>query len=88
MNRFFTILISLSFLYTSTSASSDEPGKDSLAYIKNFNASLETNLDSLINLWYLQNAIKTDYSDNFEENVVIPEFPDSVYIERLQNIPG
>jgi len=88
MNRFLTILFLLSFLYISTSASIDEPGKDSLAYIKNFNASIETNLDSLINLWYLQNAIKTDYSDNFEENMIIPEFPDSVYIERLQNIPS
>ncbi|MBU8892795.1 MAG: transglycosylase SLT domain-containing protein [Bacteroidales bacterium] len=67
----------------------NNPGKDSLLYIKNFSAGLNTNLDSLINLWYLQNAIKTDYSSNSGDSVSnIPEFHDSVYIDRLQRIPS
>ena len=45
------------------------------------------NLDSLINLWYIKNAIeKNERVDSVDPN--IPEFSDSVYIARLQNIPS
>jgi len=47
----------------------------------------ETNLDSLINLWYLQNAVKTNYS-GIRSEIDIQEFPDSVYIDRLQDVPS
>ncbi len=63
--------------------------KDSLAFNPVINSNFETNLDSLINLWYVKNAIKTDYNSLENDTVsVIPEFSDSVYIERLQNIPS
>jgi len=65
------------------------PGQDSLLYIKNFSADFNTNLDSMINQWYVKNAIKTDYSLNDIDTIkVIPEFSDSIYIERLQRIPS
>ncbi|HAF27513.1 MAG TPA: lytic transglycosylase [Bacteroidales bacterium] len=70
-------------------ASSPKNDDDSLAYIRNYNTSITTNLDSLINLWYIKNSIKTDYNSiEYESLSVIPEFSDSVYIERLQNIPS
>jgi len=64
-------------------------GKDSLLYIKNYSADFNTNLDSLLNQWYVKNSIKTDYSlIDSNANQTIPEFSDSVYIERLQRIPS
>ncbi|MCK5171086.1 MAG: transglycosylase SLT domain-containing protein [Bacteroidales bacterium] len=64
--------------------------KDSLlSFNPVINSDFETNLDSLINLWYVKNAIKTDYNSSENDSIfVIPEFHDSVYIERLQNIPS
>jgi membrane-bound lytic murein transglycosylase D len=50
-------------------------------------SNFDTNLDSLINLWYLQNSVKNNYSDSVT-NSIIPEFNDSVYISRLQEIPS
>ncbi|MBI9054113.1 MAG: LysM peptidoglycan-binding domain-containing protein [Bacteroidales bacterium] len=50
-------------------------------------SNFDTNLDSLINLWYLQNSVKNNYSDSVT-NSIIPEFSDSVYISRLQEIPS
>lgn len=45
------------------------------------------NLDSLIHLWYIKNAIdKNERVDSVAPD--IPEFSDSVYIARLQNIPS
>lgn len=84
------ILFSLIFSQlTITVASTTKNDDDSLAYIRNYNTSITTNLDSLINLWYLKNTIKTNYSSvEYDSLALIPEFPDSVYIERLQNIPS
>jgi len=61
--------------------------KDSIRFYNEINESFQTNLDSLLNLWYVKNSIKTDYNSNHDSDI-IPEFPDSVYIERLQNIPS
>ncbi len=41
-------------------------------------------LDSLINVWYVQQALLNLPADTSEP--IIPEFPDSVYIERISNI--
>ncbi len=74
---------------TITVASLPKNNDDSLAYIRNYNTSITTNLDSLINLWYIKNAVKTDYNLlEYDSLAIIPEFSDSVYIERLQNIPS
>ncbi len=50
----------------------------------------ESNLDSLLNLWYVKNATRQGRErpviDSSE--FVIPDFPDSVFIERLSRIPS
>lgn len=56
------------------------------------NAEIINNLDSLLNLWYISNSLSSDYnyySDLSEDSVYInslPTYPDSVYIERLENL--
>ncbi len=50
----------------------------------------ESNLDSLLNLWYVNNAARFSGErpviDSSE--FIIPDFPDSVYIDRLSKIPS
>ncbi len=50
----------------------------------------ESNLDSLLNLWYVKNAVRQDRERPVVDSseFVIPDFPDSVYIERLSKIPS
>lgn len=87
MDKTFLIIIILLSQFTLSQASLIKSDDDSLAYIRNYNTSLETNLDSLINLWYINKTIKANYS-SIDTLDVIPDFPDSVYIERLQDIPS
>ena len=49
----------------------------------------ESNLDSLLNLWYVKNSPESNYhtEDYLAADTIIPLFPDSVYLERLQRIP-
>jgi len=48
----------------------------------------DENLDSLLNLYYVGQAIANDPEFwNYDSNSLIPSFPDSVYIERLKKIP-
>ncbi len=52
-------------------------------------SSFNRNLDSLLNLWYIQQAIDTNnlVSGVEHDSVgIIPDFPDSVYIQRLMDI--
>lgn len=53
-------------------------------------SNFERNLDSLLNLWYISNVPRHNQyrseSDSFE--IFIPDYPDSVYIKRLANIPS
>lgn len=48
----------------------------------------ETNLDSLLTLWYIQNSpsVITHRAERDTTGFVVPDFPDSVYIERLGNM--
>lgn len=80
------ILIIIISQITFTSYSKSFENDTTLLDIK-AQTNFETNLDSLINLWYLKNAIKTDYSIS-NKDTYIPEFSDSVYISRLQDIPS
>ena len=62
---------------------------DTLKVPANTQTNFSQNLDSLLNLWYIQNAVKTNYTLSDEDvNPAIPEFPDSVYIHRLQQLPS
>lgn len=50
----------------------------------------EQNLDSLVNLWYIENSLGglLDTAATAEADSIYPEFPDSVYIERLSRLPS
>ena len=49
------------------------------------------NLDSLLNLWYVNQTIQLEDVNNMyllEEDTQVPDFSDSVYIDRLSRIPS
>jgi membrane-bound lytic murein transglycosylase D len=47
------------------------------------------NLDSLLNLWYVNQSLESATDDYLAEaDTLIPDFSDSVYIERLARIPS
>lgn len=47
------------------------------------------NLDSLLNLWYVDRALENAVDDyNPDADTLIPDFPDSVYLSRLAEIPS
>jgi membrane-bound lytic murein transglycosylase D len=52
-------------------------------------SSFESNLDSLVGLWYVENALGVypDSGWSEEPDTVYPWFPDSVYIDRLERLP-
>lgn len=48
------------------------------------------NLDSLLQMWYVKQALFKDTSlvmQEYESDSIVPDFPDSIYIERLSKIP-
>ncbi len=78
---------------TATFDTPDAPG--SLDFIDSFTMEGEVelktadNLDSLLNLWYVNQSLETaidDYSP--ESDTLIPDFSDSVYLKRLSEIPS
>jgi len=47
------------------------------------------NLDSLLNLWYVNQSLEAAVDDyDPEADTLIPDFPDEVYIQRLSEIPS
>ncbi|NOQ28246.1 MAG: LysM peptidoglycan-binding domain-containing protein [Bacteroidales bacterium] len=83
------LLIILFSQFLFSHAFSNSTTKDTLSISPTVITDFETNLDSLIQLWYVKNTIKTDYNSINNDSIsVIPEFSDSIYIERLQNIPS
>ena len=47
------------------------------------------NLDSMLNLWYVNRSLEDAVDDyNPEEDTLIPDFPDAVYMQRLAEIPS
>lgn len=47
------------------------------------------NLDSLLNLWYVNRSLETATDDYLAEaDTLIPDFSDSVYMQRLSEIPS
>lgn len=58
---------------------------DSAAFDLNFDA----NLDSLLNLYYVEQTVSKDPDFwNLGSDSIVPDFPDSVYIARLAAIPS
>ena len=47
------------------------------------------NLDSLVNLWYVSQSLESAVDQyNAEADTLVPDFPDSVYLARLAEIPS
>ena len=58
---------------------------DSEIVVSNF----EANLDSMLNLWYINNSLLNDATSySASADSIIPDFPDSVYIDRISRIPS
>jgi membrane-bound lytic murein transglycosylase D len=100
MNKlFFYIILSALFLQYQRGFSSNE-NKDSLkidtssAHEELSHFLFHRNLDSLSNLFYVQQSLSMKYLDSLSakstntDTTAIPVFPDSVYIDRLAKIPS
>lgn len=62
---------------------------DSLFAGEPANTGFESNLDSLLNSWYVNQSLEEMIDDGqLPADTVVPDFPDSVYIERLAAIPS
>jgi len=51
----------------------------------------KSNLDSLVHMWYVQHTRKQDslqLSEIIDNDSLVPDFPDSVYVERIGKIPS
>ncbi len=57
--------------------------------IELLHVSFESNLDSLVGLWYVENSLGMypDSGWNEQADSIYPQFPDSVYRERLERLP-
>lgn len=88
LKKYFIIPI-LFFQTLSINAKSSDPLVDTLRFGVEYYSNFEDNLDSLLNLWYIKNSVKTDYTIIYDSTITdFPIYSDSVYIERLKNIPS
>ena len=55
--------------------------------VKFYEDSFENNLDSLVGLWYVEKMLGPDSGWTEEPDTVYPQFPDSVYLDRLDRLP-
>ena len=79
-------LLFATFLVKAQLYENDSLGVPSEEIISGF----DDNLDSLLNLWYVEQAIQFDQADSvlmYADDSSIISFPDSVYIDRLSRIP-
>ncbi len=77
--------------YTVSNDSLEFYTEDSLDQYLGLNDSIEsnfdTNLDSMLNLYYVEESASVDSMLSIPTDSIIPDFPDSVYIARLAEIP-
>lgn len=50
-------------------------------------SNLDANLDSLVHIWYVENSLDATREDLAVVDTLVPDFSDSVYIDRLSRIP-
>lgn len=88
MRTLFIIVIAIIIPFTSYTSPNPSASENLREVPDTLGFNFDSNLDSLLNLWFVKNAplysfrtLERDTSD-FE----IPDFPDSVYIERLSNL--
>jgi len=64
------------------------PDMDSFSMEDELELRTGDNLDSLLNLWYVNQSLETATDDYMAEaDTLIPDFSDSVYMQRLAEIP-
>ncbi len=67
----------------------DFPVPDSFSMEGELELRTGDNLDSLLNLWYVNQSLETATDDyQAEADTLIPDFSDSVYMQRLSEIPS
>jgi membrane-bound lytic murein transglycosylase D len=89
----FTILLGLFLFSVAGQAQESSSSADSLGGSFSMEGELELrtgdNLDSLLNLWYVNQSLESATDDYLAEaDTLIPDFSDSVYIRRLAEIPS
>ena len=76
-------------LHDSLSAETDFSIPDSFTMVGELELRTGDNLDSLLNLWYVNQSLETATDDYLAEaDTLIPDFSDSVYMQRLAEIPS
>jgi membrane-bound lytic murein transglycosylase D len=50
-------------------------------------SNFDSNLDSMMNLYYVKESLTEEYVEKAASDTLVPDFPDSVYINRLAAIP-
>lgn len=85
------LIITLFISFLTLSASDYSPEKDTIVILKaepvDFN--FESNLDSLLNLWYVRQSVDVNAARRPSEPMeMYPDFSDSVYLDRLSRIPS
>jgi membrane-bound lytic murein transglycosylase D len=73
----------------SVSVNLEELTRTDSAEIDRLYNAFENNLDSLVNLWYVENglSVEPDSAWFMGPDSLNPQYPDSVYIERLSRLP-
>ncbi len=84
------LLISLTIFFVGEILAQVNPTDTATFQVEQEGKQIEDDLDSLLNLWYVKNAIKsTESSINVPDNEIkIKDVSDSVLIERLNAIPS
>jgi len=79
--------LSLAFFLLLTNTGIFAQNSDAPKEVKRISENFDKNINEALNNWYLKKIIKdTVYTS--DGDTTIPEFSDSVYIERIQNIPS
>ncbi|MFC2080195.1 transglycosylase SLT domain-containing protein [Bacteroidota bacterium] len=88
MRRF--LLLLLIPLLSIANAAHAESFLPDTTYDEIINSQFEQNFDSLLNIYYINQALEAMIDDEgFDLNdSLVPDFPDSVYIQRLSEIPS
>lgn len=88
--QMFWVFVISAFLQTGYSSDVLKPDSVSVSEELEF-SNFSDNLESLMNLWYVQSSIGNDTSllvGDYENDTLPSQYPDSVYIERLSRIPA
>ncbi len=88
--QMFWFLVISAFLQSGYSAGVNRPDSVTVSEELEF-SNFSSNLESLMNLWYVQSSVGNDSSllvGDYENDSLPSQYPDSVYMERLSRIPS